>query len=135
VKLTGITWQAHRKLVANVTQYFPSSFHYPPCNPAEKISSGYKATKYFHYLFGLGPGFICAILPTAYWKNFCKLMHGIWVLGKDMSLVQSYERHILTLSSLWRSMRICITSGELIICISATLVFTLSSMPVPKSCG
>jgi hypothetical protein len=79
-KLTGIAWESHGKLVAEVTQYFPSSFHRPPRNPAEKISSGYKATEYFHYLFGLGPGFFHAILPTKYWRSYCKLVHGVWVL-------------------------------------------------------
>ena len=79
-KLTGVAWQAHGKLVADATQFFPSSFHRPPRNPAEKISSGYKATEYFHYLFGLGPGFFRAILPTKYWKNYCKLVHGVRVL-------------------------------------------------------
>ncbi|KAF8802755.1 hypothetical protein BYT27DRAFT_7226246 [Phlegmacium glaucopus] len=34
--LTGNTWIEHGKLVA--TKYFPSSFHWPPHNPAEKIS-------------------------------------------------------------------------------------------------
>ena len=43
--LTGDTWIQHGKLVAAATQYFPSSFHRPPRNPAEKISSGYKATE------------------------------------------------------------------------------------------
>jgi len=56
-KLTGQTWTHHGKLVAGATKYFPSSYHRPPRNPAKKISSGYKATKYFLYLFGLGPGF------------------------------------------------------------------------------
>jgi hypothetical protein len=79
-KLTGIIWQAHGKLVADATQFFPSSFHRPPRNPAEKISSGYKATEYFHYLFGLGPGFFRVILPMKYWKNYCKLVHGVRVL-------------------------------------------------------
>lgn len=79
-KLTGNAWQEHGKLVADATQFFPSSFHRPPRNPAEKISSGYKATEYFHYLFGLEPGFFRAILPAVYWKNFCKLVHGVRVL-------------------------------------------------------
>ena len=79
-KLTRDAWQTHSKLVANVTQFFPSSFHCPPCNPTEKISSGYKATEYFHYLFGLGPGFFHVILPSKYWKNFCKLVYGVRVL-------------------------------------------------------
>ena len=76
-KLTGDVWQAHSCLVADATPFFPSSFHCPPRNPAEKISSGYKAIEYFHYLFGLGPGMFCAVLPSKYWKNFCKLVRGI----------------------------------------------------------
>ena len=79
-KLNGDAWQAHGKLVANATQFFPSSFHRPPRNPTEKISSGYKATEYFHYLFGLGPGYFRAILPPKYWKNFCKLVRGVHIL-------------------------------------------------------
>ena len=79
-KLTGDAWQTHGKLVANATQFFPSSFHRPPRNPTEKISSGYKATEYFHYLFGLGPGFFRVILPLKYWKNFCKLVRGVHIL-------------------------------------------------------
>ena len=57
VVLTGDTWISHGKQVASATPYFPSSFHRPPRNPAEKISSGYKATEYFLYVFGLGPAF------------------------------------------------------------------------------
>jgi hypothetical protein len=79
-KLTGDAWQTHGKLVANATQFFPSSFHRPPRNPTEKISSGYKATEYFHYLFGLGPGFFRVVLPLKYWKNFCKLVRGVRIL-------------------------------------------------------
>ncbi|TBU36002.1 hypothetical protein BD311DRAFT_647769, partial [Dichomitus squalens] len=36
-------WQAHGKLVAEASLYLPGSFDRPPRNPAEKISSGYKA--------------------------------------------------------------------------------------------
>ena len=39
VTLVGETWVEHGKLVANTTQYFPLSFHHPPRNPVEKISS------------------------------------------------------------------------------------------------
>ena len=78
--LTGDAWQAHGKVVADATPFFPSSFHRPPRNPAEKISSGYKATEYFHYLFGLGPGIFRAILPSRYWIHFCKLVRGVRIL-------------------------------------------------------
>jgi hypothetical protein len=73
VKLVGDTWVEHGKQVADATQFFPSSFHWPPCNLAENISSG-QATKYNLYLFGLGPALFWPILPRKYWKNFCKLV-------------------------------------------------------------
>jgi hypothetical protein len=79
-KLIGDTWQEHGKLVAAATVYFPSSFHRAPRNPAEKISSGYKATEYFLYVFGLGPAFFRLTLPGKYWKNFCKLVHGVRII-------------------------------------------------------
>jgi len=78
--LVDDTWIAHGKLVAEATKYFPSFFHRPPRNPVEKISSGYKATEYYLYIFGLGPGFFRAVLPKKYWQNLCKLVHGARIL-------------------------------------------------------
>ena len=92
--LTGDVWEAHGKLVAAATLYFPSSFHRPPRNPAEKISSGYKVTEYFHYLFGLGPGFFRAVLPHKYWHNFCKLVCSIWtIIQRRIIGSQTCEAH------------------------------------------
>lgn len=92
--LTGDIWLNHGQLVASTTQYFPSSFHRPPRNPAEKISSGYKATEYYQYLFGLGPGFFRAVLPKKYWINFCKLIRGVRiVMQRTMSGKQIQEAH------------------------------------------
>jgi hypothetical protein len=92
--LTGDVWQAHGQLVADATTFFPSSFHRPPRNPAEKISSGYKATEYYHYLFGLGPGFFRAVLPHKYWKNHCKLVRGVRILTqRSISGAQLQEGH------------------------------------------
>ncbi|PPQ93926.1 LOW QUALITY PROTEIN: hypothetical protein CVT25_010667 [Psilocybe cyanescens] len=94
--LVGTTWQSHGKLVAAATKFFPSFFHCPPRNPAEKISSGYKVTEYYLYLFGLGPGFFQAVLPKKYWKNFCKLVHGVHIImqqqitGKQVQEAHSY---------------------------------------------
>lgn len=93
--LVGQTWTKHGKLVADSTKYFPSSFHRPPRNPAEKISSGYKATEYFLYLFGLGPAFFRVILPKVYWKNFCKLVHGVRIIiQRRITGKQLQEAHI-----------------------------------------
>lgn len=80
MKLVGPTWVSHGKLIAESTPYFPSSFHRPPHNPAEKINSGYKATEWFQYLFGLGPAHFRIILPDIYWKHFCKLVHAVRIM-------------------------------------------------------
>lgn len=45
VVLTGKAWLNHGKGIAAATKYFPSSFHQPPRNLAEKISSGFKSTE------------------------------------------------------------------------------------------
>lgn len=89
-------WKSHGKLVASATKFFPSFFHRPPRNPAEKISSGYKATEYHLYVFGLGPGFFRQVLPKKYWRNFCKLVRGVRILtqraitGKQAQEAHSY---------------------------------------------
>lgn len=94
--LTGAIWQNHGRLVADATIYFPSSFHRTPRNPAEKLSSGYKATEYYLYLFGLGPAVFRTVLPGKYWRNLCKLVHGIRIIiqrritGKQLREAHSY---------------------------------------------
>jgi hypothetical protein len=66
--------------VADVLHYLPSSFDHPPCNIAEKLTSGYKAWEFLLYLYGLGPGLLYGLLPDAYYTNFCKLVRGIWLV-------------------------------------------------------
>lgn len=78
--LKGDIWKAHGKMVADATPYFPGSFDRPPRNPAEKISSGYKAWEFLLYLYGLGPCLFFKVLPDAYWKNYCKLVRGFRIL-------------------------------------------------------
>ena len=80
--LHGPTWEAHGKQVASATPYLPGSFDRPPRNPAEKISSGYKAWEFLLYLYGLGPGVFYNILPEKYWRHFCKLVFGIRVMSQ-----------------------------------------------------
>lgn len=92
--LTDNTWTEHGKLVALASKHFPASFHRPPRNPAEKISSGYKATEWFLYIFGLGPGLFRAVLPKKYWRNFCKLVYGIRVaIQQRITGVQLKDAH------------------------------------------
>jgi hypothetical protein len=80
VCLVGDVWRKHGHKVALCRPYLPGLFDRPPRNPAEKISSGYKAWEFLLYLFGLGPALLWPILPRAYWVHFCKLMQGVRIL-------------------------------------------------------
>jgi len=71
------TWKRHGKCVADATPYLPGSFDRPPCNPAEKISSGYKAWEFLLYVFALGPDVFYDVIPEKYWAHFCKLVTAI----------------------------------------------------------
>ena len=75
--LKGETWKVHGKRVADTKPYLPGSFDRPPRNPAEKISSGYKAWEFLIYVFALGPGVFLDVLPDIYWSHFCELVAGI----------------------------------------------------------
>ena len=75
--LRGETWKAHGKLVADASPYIPGSYGRTPRNPAEKISSGYKAWEFLIYIYGLGPALLYRVLPDKYWRNFCKLVRGV----------------------------------------------------------
>jgi hypothetical protein len=46
VVLVGDMWKSHGQDVARCCLYLPGSFDCPPWNPAEKISSGYKAWEF-----------------------------------------------------------------------------------------
>ncbi|KIY50323.1 hypothetical protein FISHEDRAFT_64952 [Fistulina hepatica ATCC 64428] len=70
-------WTAHGATVAAATPYLPGCFDRPPRNPAEKLSSGYKAKEFQTYFFGLAPALFYGILPEKYWRHFCKLVNGM----------------------------------------------------------
>jgi hypothetical protein len=44
---TASIWHDHGKAVAGALHYLPSLFDRPPCNIAEKLTSGYKAWSFF----------------------------------------------------------------------------------------
>ena len=73
-------WKEHGKEVARASPFFPSSFGRPPRNPADKLSSGYKAWELLLYIYGLGPGVFYGVLPEKYYKHFCKLVFGIRIV-------------------------------------------------------
>ena len=78
--LKGDVWATHGKAVANSATYFPRSFDRTPRNPAEKLSSGYKAWELLLYFYGLGPGLFFSIIPEAYYRHYCKLVVGIRII-------------------------------------------------------
>ena len=80
MSLIGDTWKSHGQDIACCCPYLPGSFDCPPRNPAEKISSGYKAWEFLIYLFGYCPALLYAILPCHYWWNFCKLVSAVHLL-------------------------------------------------------
>lgn len=92
--LRGDTWKSHGQAVASMTPYLPGSFDRPPRNPAEKISSGYKAWEFLLYVFALGPAVFRGILPDKYWRNFCKLVSGVRLIQQQhISRSQLREAH------------------------------------------
>ncbi|KAJ7041114.1 hypothetical protein C8F04DRAFT_1303728 [Mycena alexandri] len=80
---TPAVWKSHGKMVADATPYIPGSFDRPPRNPAEKISSGYKAWEYLLYFYGLGPALLYGILPDKYWRNYCQFVRANRILMQE----------------------------------------------------
>jgi hypothetical protein len=94
--LKGNVWKEHGRRVASATKYLPGSFDRPPRNPAEKISSGYKAWEFLTYVYGFGPGFFYHILPHKYWASFCKLVRSIRLLHQNsITAAQLVDGHKL----------------------------------------
>jgi hypothetical protein len=80
--LKGEVWKDHGDAVEKAARYLPSSFGRPPRNPAEKLSSRYKAWELLTYLFVLGPGLFYGLLPDKYWRNFCKLVFAMRIVSQ-----------------------------------------------------
>lgn len=97
--LTGDTWKDHGQKVADATPYLPGSFDRPPRNPAEKISSGYKAWEFLMYIIGLAPALLHGIVPDIYWAHFCKGVSVIRCFHQHkIPRVQLVEAHTRALS-------------------------------------
>ena len=76
-------WQAHGASVAGVGLYLPVCLESRvPHNPAEKISSGYKAVEYLVYIFGLCPALLYRLLPQRFYYHYCKLVFGTRIIHR-----------------------------------------------------
>jgi hypothetical protein len=98
VVLVGDTWKSHGQDVARCRPYLPGSFDCPPRNPAEKISSGYKAWEFLIYVFGMCPALLRGVLPPRYWSNFCGLVSAVRFLQQraiTASQLRSAHRLVL----------------------------------------
>ena len=67
-------------MIISATPYLPGSFDRTPRNPAEKISSGYKAWEWLIYFYCLGPVLFRIVLLDNYWRYFCLLISGVQTL-------------------------------------------------------
>ena len=77
-------WQAHGASVVRAGLYLPVCLESRvPRNPAEKISSGYKAVEYLIYIFGLCPALLYHLLPHKFYYHFCKLVFGTHVVHRS----------------------------------------------------
>ena len=75
------TWKAHGMAVANASRHIPTCIESRvPRNPAEKISSGYKAIEFLVYIFCLCPALLYHRLPPYLYKHFCKLVFATRVI-------------------------------------------------------
>ncbi|KAI0041645.1 hypothetical protein FA95DRAFT_1610837 [Auriscalpium vulgare] len=96
--LVGDTWKKHGAFVASLRCYLPGSFDRPPRNPAEKISSGYKAWEFLMYIFAMGPSVFRGILPKPYYISFCKLVRAVRLLHqRSIAALALAEAHIFVL--------------------------------------
>ena len=89
--LTGDVWEAHGKAVADAARSFPCSFDRTPCNPAEKLSSSYKAWELLLYFYGLGPGLFYGVLPEPYYQHYCKLVVAIQIIYQHRIACQQLQ--------------------------------------------
>jgi hypothetical protein len=76
-------WQTHGASVACAGLYLPVCLESrAPCNPAEKISSGYKAVEYLVYIFGPCPALLYRLLPQKFYYHFCKLVFATRIIHR-----------------------------------------------------
>uniref|UniRef100_D8PU20 Uncharacterized protein n=2 Tax=Schizophyllum commune (strain H4-8 / FGSC 9210) TaxID=578458 RepID=D8PU20_SCHCM len=73
----------HGKHVDSAKKYLPGSYGRAPRNPAEKISSGYKAWEFLIWFYYLGPALFHLVLPFVYWVHYCKLVRAIRLLLQE----------------------------------------------------
>ena len=77
------TWRRHGKHVADCKKFIPGSYGRPPRNISEKLNSGYKATEFQLYFYGLGPCLLASVLPNEYWRHYCLGVRAFRILMQE----------------------------------------------------
>ncbi|CDO76167.1 hypothetical protein BN946_scf184740.g10 [Trametes cinnabarina] len=80
---TDEKWMAHGRRVERAMPFLPGFFDRPPCNIAEKVNSGYKATEFKTWFYNYAPAMLRDELPEAYWEQLCELVRGLTLLYAD----------------------------------------------------
>ncbi|KAL1681219.1 hypothetical protein EV122DRAFT_288242 [Schizophyllum commune] len=94
--LTKDRFDAQGKRVDAARRWIPGSFDRTPRNPAEKISSGYKAWEFLLWYYGLGPCLMFGDLPHLYWRHYCKFVRAIRILlQEEITTDELFEAHTL----------------------------------------
>ena len=92
-------WRAHGKAVECAGHHLPSSYDRKPHNIAEKINTQYKTWEFQLYIFSLAPILLYNVLPTEYWANYCKLVHGFQIMCQSvLSKEELLDAHALLCS-------------------------------------
>ncbi|KIY47074.1 hypothetical protein FISHEDRAFT_66191 [Fistulina hepatica ATCC 64428] len=78
--LMGNIWLEHGQTVADALSCLTGSFDRPPCNPAKRINSGYKAWEFSTYFYSFSPALFYHVLSDLYWHLHCKLVAGIQII-------------------------------------------------------
>ncbi len=61
--------------------------------------SRYKAWEFLLYLYGLGPGLLCDVLPAVYYTNYCKMVYGVHLMNQHRIMHDNLCQAYLALTS------------------------------------
>ncbi|KAG1818507.1 uncharacterized protein BJ212DRAFT_1479517 [Suillus subaureus] len=84
-------WQGHGQAVTDAAQHLPGSFDRKPCNPTQKINTGYKTWEFQMYIFGLGPALLYNVVPQQYWLNYYQLVCGFCLICQHSISMQDLQ--------------------------------------------
>ena len=132
--LTGDLWQTHGQLVANATRFFPSFFHRPPVTQQRRFQVGTKLLSTTSIFLDLDLAYFVQCSLTYIGKTFASLYVAVRYSHSGAFLVSNFVRHILTSSSLLKSLRISLINDVLTAFTSVNPAFIHSATHVKKLC-